>query len=204
MIFLGLTNNFICYSTWSNRYFFSFFAAPQMHICWFIDWKTPQGTQVRTKNWIKHSLFYFLLTRFFVVFLSWTKCVFLLWVVSVMSPEYLSVEDFPEHIKSLVQKEKESEEQEKRQREIERNTCKVHSLSGKTQFLLPFWSLKQALYLISSVFVHFQIKLFCMHPVKMMMESKLEVHKDKTLREATEMAYKVMLLHPWVLKIQCF
>lgn len=40
----------------------------------------------------------------------------------------------------------------------------------------------------------FQIKLFCMHPVKMMMESKLEVHKDKTLREATEMAYKVCLL----------
>lgn len=41
--------------------------------------------------------------------------------------DYLSVEDFPEHIKSLVQKEKESEEQEKRQREIERNTCKVSS-----------------------------------------------------------------------------
>lgn len=38
---------------------------------------------------------------------------------------------------------------------------------------------------------YLQIKLFCMHPVKMMMESKLEVHKDKTLREATEMAYKV-------------
>lgn len=33
-----------------------------------------------------------------------------------------------------------------------------------------------------------------MHPVKMMMESKLEVHKDKTLREATEMAYKVCRL----------
>lgn len=32
-----------------------------------------------------------------------------------------------------------------------------------------------------------------MHPVKTMalMENKLEVHKDKTLREATEMAYKV-------------
>ncbi|XP_014888742.1 ubiquitin carboxyl-terminal hydrolase 47 isoform X1 [Poecilia latipinna] len=75
---------------------------------------------------------------------------------------FLSVEDFPEHIKSLVQKEKESEEQEKRQREIERNTCKI--------------------------------KLFCVHPVKMMMESKLEVHKDKTLREATEMAYKLMEL----------
>lgn len=35
------------------------------------------------------------------------------------------------------------------------------------------------------------MKLFCMHPVKMMIDSKLEVHKDKTLREATEMAYKV-------------
>lgn len=58
--------------------------------------------------------------------------------VSVVSPEYLSAEDFPEHIKSLVQKEKESEEQEKRQREIERNTCKVHSLSGLTRSLLPF------------------------------------------------------------------
>lgn len=37
------------------------------------------------------------------------------------------MEDFPEHIKRLVQKEKESEEQEKRQREIERNTCKVYT-----------------------------------------------------------------------------
>ncbi|MED6232449.1 Ubiquitin carboxyl-terminal hydrolase 47, partial [Ataeniobius toweri] len=76
--------------------------------------------------------------------------------------KFLAVEDLPEHIKSLVQKEKEFEEQEKRQREIERNTCKI--------------------------------KLFCVHPVKMMMESKLEVHKDKTLREATEMAYKLMEL----------
>ncbi|XP_072516803.1 ubiquitin carboxyl-terminal hydrolase 47 isoform X2 [Salminus brasiliensis] len=75
--------------------------------------------------------------------------------------KYLDVEDFPEHIKRLVQREKESEEQEKRQREIERNTCKI--------------------------------KLFCMHPFKMiMMENKLEVHKDKTLREATEIAYKLM------------
>ncbi|XP_051579628.1 ubiquitin carboxyl-terminal hydrolase 47-like isoform X1 [Myxocyprinus asiaticus] len=75
--------------------------------------------------------------------------------------KFLEVEDFPEHIKRLVQQEKESEEQEKRQREIERNTCKI--------------------------------KLFCMHPVKMMMmENKLEVHKDKTLIEATEMAFKLM------------
>uniref|UniRef100_A0A8C9VIK4 Ubiquitin carboxyl-terminal hydrolase 47 n=1 Tax=Scleropages formosus TaxID=113540 RepID=A0A8C9VIK4_SCLFO len=75
--------------------------------------------------------------------------------------EFLDAENFPEHIKRLVQKEKEAEEQEKRQREIERNTCKI--------------------------------KLLCMHPVKMvMMENKLEVHKDKTLREAVEMAYKLM------------
>lgn len=44
-------------------------------------------------------------------------------------PGYLEVEDFPGHIARLVQKEKESEEQEKRQREIERNTCKVRPLS---------------------------------------------------------------------------
>ncbi|XP_063043882.1 ubiquitin carboxyl-terminal hydrolase 47 isoform X3 [Engraulis encrasicolus] len=86
--------------------------------------------------------------------------------------KYLDVEDFPEHIKRLVQKEKESEEQEKRQREIERNTCKI--------------------------------KLFCMHPVKnmMMMENKLEVHKDKTLREATEIAYKLMELEG-VVPLEC-
>uniref|UniRef100_A0A4W5QNJ2 Ubiquitin carboxyl-terminal hydrolase 47 n=1 Tax=Hucho hucho TaxID=62062 RepID=A0A4W5QNJ2_9TELE len=83
---------------------------------------------------------------------------------SAFARSYLDCDDFPEHIKHLAQREKESEEQEKRQREIERNTCKI--------------------------------KLFCMHPVKMMamMENKLEVHKDKTLREATEMAYKLMEL----------
>lgn len=56
----------------------------------------------------------------------------------VVSAEYLSVDDFPKHIKSLVQKEKESEEQEKRQREIERNTCKVQDFSGLTQDLCFF------------------------------------------------------------------
>ncbi|XP_074132885.1 ubiquitin carboxyl-terminal hydrolase 47 isoform X5 [Sminthopsis crassicaudata] len=75
--------------------------------------------------------------------------------------KFLEVKDYPEHIKNLVRKEKELEEQEKKQREIERNTCKI--------------------------------KLFCMHPVKqVMMENKLEVHKDKTLKEAVEIAYKVM------------
>ncbi|XP_052002272.1 LOW QUALITY PROTEIN: ubiquitin carboxyl-terminal hydrolase 47-like [Xyrauchen texanus] len=86
--------------------------------------------------------------------------------------KFLEVEDFPEHIKRLVQQEKESEEQEKRQREIERNTCKI--------------------------------KLFCVHPVKMMMiENKLEVHKDKTLIEATEMAFKLMDLEGVVLLDCC-
>lgn len=58
--------------------------------------------------------------------------------------EYLDVEDFPEHIKRLVQRERESEEQEKRQREIERNTCKVLHiyhlrllLQPHAQFLCP-------------------------------------------------------------------
>ncbi|XP_008114144.1 ubiquitin carboxyl-terminal hydrolase 47 isoform X4 [Anolis carolinensis] len=40
-----------------------------------------------------------------------------------------------------------------------------------------------------------KIKLFCMHPVKqIMMENKLEVHKDKTLKEAVEIAYKILNL----------
>ncbi|XP_074853476.1 ubiquitin carboxyl-terminal hydrolase 47 isoform X2 [Carettochelys insculpta] len=85
--------------------------------------------------------------------------------------KFLEVNEYPEHIKQLVQKEKELEEQEKRQREIERNTCKI--------------------------------KLFCMHPVKqIMMENKLEVHKDKTLKEAVEIAYKIMDLEE-VLPLDC-
>ncbi|KYO22017.1 ubiquitin carboxyl-terminal hydrolase 47 isoform C [Alligator mississippiensis] len=80
---------------------------------------------------------------------------------STRNAKFLEAHEYPEHIKQLVQKERELEEQEKRQREIERNTCKI--------------------------------KLFCMHPVKqIMMENKLEVHKDKTLKEAVEIAYKIM------------
>ncbi|OXB60407.1 hypothetical protein ASZ78_000813 [Callipepla squamata] len=75
--------------------------------------------------------------------------------------KFLESHEFPDHIKQLVQKERELEEQEKRQREIERNTCKI--------------------------------KLFCMHPTKqIMMENKLEVHKDRTLKEAVGIAYKLM------------
>uniref|UniRef100_A0A2K5SC67 Ubiquitin carboxyl-terminal hydrolase 47 n=1 Tax=Cebus imitator TaxID=2715852 RepID=A0A2K5SC67_CEBIM len=85
--------------------------------------------------------------------------------------KFLEVDEYPEHIKNLVQKERELEEQEKRQREIERNTCKI--------------------------------KLFCLHPAKqVMMENKLEVHKDKTLKEAVEMAYKMMDLEE-VIPLDC-
>ena len=38
----------------------------------------------------------------------------------------------------------------------------------------------------------FQIKLFCFHPVhQKLCESKLEVHKDTTLRESVEISWKV-------------
>ncbi|XP_069479744.1 ubiquitin carboxyl-terminal hydrolase 47 isoform X2 [Ambystoma mexicanum] len=80
---------------------------------------------------------------------------------SSRNAKFLDVSEYPEHIKRLVQKEKDFEENEKLQREIERNTCKI--------------------------------KLFCMHPVKQaMIESRLEVHKDKTMKEAVEIAYKIM------------
>eukprot|EP00062_Callorhinchus_milii_P003935 gi/632941730/ref/XP_007886021.1/ PREDICTED: ubiquitin carboxyl-terminal hydrolase 47 isoform X5 [Callorhinchus milii] len=90
---------------------------------------------------------------------------------SARNSKFLEVLEFPDHIKGLVQKEKEIEEQEKRQREIERNTCKI--------------------------------KLFCMHPARqVMMENKLEVHKDRTLQEAVEAAYKIMDLEG-VLPVDC-
>ncbi|KAG8438305.1 hypothetical protein GDO86_008837 [Hymenochirus boettgeri] len=48
-----------------------------------------------------------------------------------------------------------------------------------------------------------KLKLFCMHPVKQtMMETKLEVHKDKTMKEAVEIAYKLMDLEG-VLPLDC-
>ncbi|KAM5137776.1 ubiquitin carboxyl-terminal hydrolase 47 isoform 4-T4 [Mantella aurantiaca] len=38
-----------------------------------------------------------------------------------------------------------------------------------------------------------KLKLFCMHPVKqILLENKLEVHKDKTMKEAVEIAWKIM------------
>uniref|UniRef100_A0A1B8Y4F4 Ubiquitin carboxyl-terminal hydrolase 47 n=1 Tax=Xenopus tropicalis TaxID=8364 RepID=A0A1B8Y4F4_XENTR len=47
-----------------------------------------------------------------------------------------------------------------------------------------------------------KLKLFCMHPVKqIMMESKLEVHKDKTMKEAVEIAHKSVDLLPDTMRV---
>ncbi|XP_038049001.1 ubiquitin carboxyl-terminal hydrolase 47-like [Patiria miniata] len=74
---------------------------------------------------------------------------------------FTTVEQFPSHIKELKARLQSEEEEERRQREIDRNTCKI--------------------------------KLFGVHPLTgKSVEARLEVHKDKTLREATEMAHKLL------------
>ncbi|KAJ8344292.1 hypothetical protein SKAU_G00316210 [Synaphobranchus kaupii] len=46
------------------------------------------------------------------------------------------------------------------------------------------------------------VKLFCMHPEKaVMVECKLEVHKDKTLRDTMEIAYKVTELCAEIMRV---
>uniref|UniRef100_UPI00358FDFB7 ubiquitin carboxyl-terminal hydrolase 47 isoform X2 n=1 Tax=Myxine glutinosa TaxID=7769 RepID=UPI00358FDFB7 len=86
--------------------------------------------------------------------------------------KFMDILEFTSHIQRLVQREKEREDEERRQREIEKNTCKI--------------------------------KLFCMHPVKnIMIESRLVVHKDKNLQEATTMAHKVLDLEEVVPCEQC-
>ena len=51
----------------------------------------------------------------------------------------------------------------------------------------------------------FQIKLFCNHPVhQKMVENKLEIHKDKTLTEATQLAHKVWYILDVFAPILCF
>ncbi|XP_071112786.1 ubiquitin carboxyl-terminal hydrolase 47-like [Haliotis cracherodii] len=73
--------------------------------------------------------------------------------------ECMMPDDFPKHLKRALQKQQEQEEAERKQREIDKSTCKI--------------------------------KLYCFHPSnKKKMESKFEVHKDKTLKQATEMAFK--------------
>lgn len=68
--------------------------------------------------------------------------------------EFLEAHEYPEHIKQLVQKERELEEQEKRQREIERNTCKVRISSNNT-FVVRNVSV------VNSRFFNIMQELFC-------------------------------------------
>ncbi|RUS84034.1 hypothetical protein EGW08_008212 [Elysia chlorotica] len=85
----------------------------------------------------------------------------------VMQPE-----DFPAHLKMELILEKEREEAERRQREIDKSTCKI--------------------------------KLYCFHPKDQhKMEARLEIHKDKTLKEATEMARELMGLQNCVSLDRC-
>ncbi|XP_035663404.1 ubiquitin carboxyl-terminal hydrolase 47-like isoform X1 [Branchiostoma floridae] len=49
-----------------------------------------------------------------------------------------------------------------------------------------------------------KIKLFCVHPEsKKLLEGRLEVHKDKTLAEATDIAWKMFNLDPVIALDQC-
>uniref|UniRef100_A0A8C6ZN19 Ubiquitin carboxyl-terminal hydrolase n=1 Tax=Nothoprocta perdicaria TaxID=30464 RepID=A0A8C6ZN19_NOTPE len=65
--------------------------------------------------------------NYFYFFYSSTNAYMLIYRLKdpTRNAKFLEAHEFPEHIKKLVQKERELEEQEKRQREIERNTCKV-------------------------------------------------------------------------------
>ncbi|XP_071942590.1 ubiquitin carboxyl-terminal hydrolase 47-like [Antedon mediterranea] len=85
---------------------------------------------------------------------------------------FVSVQDFPEHLLKLMEEMKQVEETEKKQREVEKNTCKI--------------------------------KLFGLHPeTNKLLDAKLEVHKDKTLVEATEMAHKLLEFEDTVPVTQC-
>lgn len=85
--------------------------------------------------------------------------------------EFVSPEDFPAHMKRQLEELKTKEEAERKQREIDKCTCKI--------------------------------KLFCYYPAtQIKMENKLEVHKDKTLKETTEIAYSLFELES-VVPLDC-
>ncbi|XP_071791463.1 ubiquitin carboxyl-terminal hydrolase 47-like [Asterias amurensis] len=85
---------------------------------------------------------------------------------------FTTVEEFPSHIKELMVRLQNEEEEERRQKEIDRNTCKI--------------------------------KLFGVHPMTgKPVEARLEVHKDKTLSEATEIAHKLLAFDKHTPLVQC-
>ncbi|GFO12308.1 ubiquitin carboxyl-terminal hydrolase 47 [Plakobranchus ocellatus] len=84
-----------------------------------------------------------------------------------LNADVMQPEDFPDHLKRELMMEREREEAERRQREIDKSTCKI--------------------------------KLYCFHPRDhQKMEAKLEIHKDKTLQEATEVARELLGLQNYV------
>ncbi|XP_072165726.1 ubiquitin carboxyl-terminal hydrolase 47-like [Diadema setosum] len=85
---------------------------------------------------------------------------------------FIKTDNFPAHILNLSQGLHQEEEEEKRQREIERNTCKI--------------------------------KLFGFHPLTgKLIDTRLEVHKDRTLTEATQQAHKLLGFQDAVPVSQC-
>ncbi|KAK6187315.1 hypothetical protein SNE40_005373 [Patella caerulea] len=85
---------------------------------------------------------------------------------------FLSPEEFPSVLKDELKRQQVKEEAERRQREIDKSTCKI--------------------------------KLYCMHPVQLRkMDVRFEIHKDKTLREATKQAYTLFDLDTVLPLDQC-
>ena len=99
---------------------------------------------------------------------------------SVLCSAFLGTKSFPQHILRLRDIMKEQEEVERQQKERDRSVCKVSAF------------LTCCIWLHGWDFSVFQVKLFCRHPTEhKLLDARLEVHKDKTLADATEIAYKV-------------
>ncbi|KFM79478.1 Ubiquitin carboxyl-terminal hydrolase 47, partial [Stegodyphus mimosarum] len=89
--------------------------------------------------------------------------------------ECMSPEEFPEHIKDLLQCMQEQEERERLQRELDRSMCKIK------------------LFCQHPIHIH-------QHPI--MVERKLKIHKDCTLAEATATAHTIMGLEG-IVPLEC-
>lgn len=81
--------------------------------------------------------------------------------------DFMAPEDFPEVLKRQLQEQQNKEEQERKQRELDKSTCKI--------------------------------KVYMFHPEdQRKMEARLEIHKDKTLAEATVAVHKLFELEGFV------
>ncbi|XP_041351651.1 ubiquitin carboxyl-terminal hydrolase 47-like [Gigantopelta aegis] len=85
--------------------------------------------------------------------------------------DFMQPDQFPKPLKDYLHQQQAKEEAERKQREIEKSTCKI--------------------------------KLYCIHPkYQRKLDYRFEIHKDKTLKEATEMAFKALELDG-VLPLNC-